>query len=140
TRSQRTPEFVPRAQTVSSPAAELGMSNLAERWGSSKNETPNSLSGRSAKQDTKKRPRRPGGRNGGSGATFPTRRPGGIHEMPPVPRGFETPAYWTVETGDRTGWGGRIRTSAFRNLVGSVKPESPYDWGESHGATLTFLS
>jgi hypothetical protein len=62
------------------PAAELGMSNLAERWGSSKNETP-------------KRSRRPGGRNVGSGAKFPTRRPGGIHEMPPVPRGFETPAH-----------------------------------------------
>src|SRR4029077_8823491 len=69
---------------------------------------------RSAKRDTKKRPRRPGGRNGGSGAKFPTRRPGGIHEMPPVPRGFETPAYWTVKT-DRTGWGARTRTWEWRN-------------------------
>jgi hypothetical protein len=61
--------------------------------------------GRSAKRDTKKR-------LGDGGAGMAVLEPNSRHgdravstKCPPVPRGFETPAYWTVETGPSwLGW------------------------------------
>ena len=59
------------------------------------------------------------GRNGASVIQFPTRRPRGICEMPRYRVVLRAFAGWPVETG-LAGWGGRIRTSAFR--IGSGGP------------------